>query len=174
MNWITTLGYACHTLQDSFSQSHTHREDYHNENAPGRIIRVLRFSGADAKGHAAHDHAWRIKKTDVFSTRGRAATNATRRLIQLVLTTAEKANNESIIPTKIDNWNSFVNTWLAHSPMLSRARDDVFDIIDSHYAGIRLGNSNLKTTNMAEKNWRMRWFKNLVLTVANYSKFLQD
>lgn len=149
INW-QHLGNAIHALQDSFAAGHARRSPSTDPKQPGAIEYIKVYAGADKHKHADHDKRWFDEKNERFSVTGRHAVNATRALLEIVLTTAHGGTRNNASVLQLHGWNSFQQHWLAASPSLSRARDFAIDLIERFHTGIHLGN-NTSTFNMDEE-----------------------
>lgn len=143
-----SLGNALHAVQDSFAWGHVEREETVGR-VPGAITRIKRYAGSEKDGHAEADDQWSDGTEDGFSQTGQFAIDATATLMRIVADSAIAARGDK--PVSLLHFESFRLQWLRPSPSLSNERDRVFDLIDKHYTGLRLGASNLKTISMDEE-----------------------
>ena len=144
------LGNAIHALEDSFAAGHVLRGPPINVNTPGSIEHVKRYAGSEKEGHEHGDEAWR-NADNHFTRDGLFAIRAVKQLLLMVILSAQQKRTSGKAPMKLLGWEQFVDKWLKASSKLSKQGDKVFDLIDRHYTGVRLGAKNLKTLNLNEE-----------------------
>lgn len=140
------LGNAIHALEDSFAPGHATRAGITRTN-PGAIDRVKSYAGAEKVDHEKGDDAWADGTGRPDSDLGHNAVEAVKALLKMVILTAQA--NQS--PRQLDGWQAFRDKWLKAAPVLSKAKDRVFELIDRYATGIRVGATNVKTVNMDEE-----------------------
>ncbi|MDZ4848957.1 MAG: hypothetical protein SGI77_06665 [Pirellulaceae bacterium] len=141
------LGNAIHCLEDSFAIGHVVRSKSENQLQPGDIEHIKRYTGSEKKDHAKGDEEWWDNSKENFSTTGRQAIEGVKALLRIVLDTAIQNRN----PQSLQGWQGFREQWLVASSKLSKATDHIFELIDKHYVGIRLGANNLITMSFDEE-----------------------
>ncbi len=142
-----SLGNAIHCLEDSFAIGHAVRSESEEIFAPGEIEHIKRYAGEEKKDHEEGDELWWDNSEKKFSTSGRQAIEAVKALLRMVLDNATGQQQ----PHSLVGWQAFCHQWLRASSKLSRTRDRVFELIDKHYTGVRLGANNLVTLNYDEQ-----------------------
>ena len=140
------LGNAVHALEDSFASGHATRGPALNAKVPGLIEHIKRYAGAEKEGHEHGDAAWKNEQGGLTQS-GRFAVEAVKNLLRIVISTAQASNS----PNALVGWQNFRDRWLRASSKLSKSNDRVFELIDQHYTGLRVGATNVKTLNMNEE-----------------------
>jgi hypothetical protein len=138
-NW-QDLGNALHATQDSFARGHVEREAPRG-GAPGPIIYIKKYGGADREGHEHFDDLWWDERRSDFSADGRFAVEASKGLIMMVVTTAVRAGRGAV--HQLDGWDAYRARWFAASDRLSRRRDFGVDFVERFRTGPRMGASSV-------------------------------
>lgn len=112
------LGNALHAAQDSFAPGHAEREAA-DDGRPGAIRRILRYAGAEKRGHAAGDRAWRAGSPSGLSASGQLAVDASANLLALIADAAGAGGT-----MRPEAFDAFRATWLRASDALDDTHDE--------------------------------------------------
>lgn len=114
----------------------------------------MKYAGTDKANHSRYDRDWEVSGGGIvgkYSLKGRLAINATKEIISMVILTAIQHVEKGTPPVSLSGWSTFKNRWLVASPLLSKKRDVVVDMINDYQTfGIQHGNRNILTISMDE------------------------